>query len=753
MSSTNPGQIRLEQLQKTTWAADASQLAVATPAYASLVDPALAAKGAEFWHPGSIPMDVATGGLRLNGTSRKFQVYVDAISLAINGSGKVEAPALLAGGTLPINNLPLNANGGLYVSGGGLAVQVAAPLALSGNVLDVDKATSSTDGTVVVDTAYGLLIGTPTAGNLRINADAATLAFSSGALKVKDNTFLNLTSVGSQTVTGPVVFGQTISLSSQRITSVLDPTSAQDAATKAYVDAAVASGAPVPQPAVKGFAATGTNLNVAGITNGDYVIATSASMYSSNAVGDLLRIVDKTAAGAARFDEKITATGLMVVYSDDTVDSGTHVAGQFLYNSAATAGADGTKWFLSVAAAAVSVATESTAVAPAAGKVLIGHGLFRANGTTGDMRIRLGTDVAVPVATALSLVNPGDGTNYYLQLKYDSAFFSITANGLSLLDGGITSAKIASGTIMSDRLAYQANPGLLSGAGVGLKVKVKASAGLTLDANGLSVTTAGITEAMVSHDISLQDTGGGVLGLRYDATQFEMDEDDGLRIAPSGIGSFYIDLGDGLEDDGVGAVRLALAAPFTFTGGDLDLAASGVKAAKLDKGVGLGTSGTSVIVVANTATGIQVDGSGVGIAAAGIKYDRLNLAAASALRDAGSGAIAVAVDDKSLEISSNKLQVKTSKFNVVTRFVGTAIPAPSSGDHVFDVSGPGTAFVTGSVRVYVNGIEVESSALTVNDGAHTVTVHAYGSVHATVVPYTLDRSATGDTVTVVSSHA
>lgn len=752
MATTNPGQIRAEQLQKTTWAADASHLASAAPAYSALVDPALAMKGSEFWHPGSIPMDTTAGGFVLN-ANRKFRAKVDAVSIVINGSGELEIPALIGGGELPINNLPLHASGGLEVSGGDLRLKVLAPLSLSGSGLDVDKATDSTDGTVSVDITKGLTVGSPSPGVIALNIDTATLAFSAGAVKVKDATFLNLTSVSSQTVTGPVTFGQTIALSAQRITGVADPSAAQDAATKAYVDGAVASGAPVPQPTVKGFAAAATNLNVGGITNGDYVIATDAAMYSANAIGDLLRIVDKTLAGASRFDQKITATGVMTTYSDDTVDSGTHAAGQFLYNSGATAGADGTKWFLTVAAAAVSVATEATAVSPAAGKVLIGNGLFRANGTTGDMRIRLGTDLAVPVSTALSLINPGDGTNYYLQVKTDAAFFSITASGLSLLDGGITNAKVASGGLNSDRLSYQANPGLVSGPGLGMKVKVKASAGITLDGDGLSISGNGIDETMLKHDDSLWDAdGGGTIGVHYDAAMFEIDPTDGLRIRESGITPALIALGSGLEDVG-GALTVAATATFTFSGNDLELAASGVKASMLDKGNGLGTSGTSVIVVPHTAQGIQVTASGVGIANAGVKHALLNLAAASALRDAGSGAIAVAVDDSTIEISSNQLRIKTTKFGVITRYDGTAIPnVDGSGNYVLTSVGTASDILSGRTRVYLNGIELEAG-FSVNLAARTVTVFGPTSASTPKLAFALDNSATGDCVTVITDHA
>ena len=99
---------------------------------------------------------------------------------------------------------------------------------------------------------------------------------------------------------------------------------------------------------VKGFVAAGTGINVAAINNGDYVVATAANVDGGNAIGDLLKIADKTAAGTARYNagQRVTPRDGMYFRNTDTVDSGTHYAQIYFFQSALTAEADGTKWIL-----------------------------------------------------------------------------------------------------------------------------------------------------------------------------------------------------------------------------------------------------------------------------------------------------------------------------------------------------------------------------------------------------------------------
>lgn len=99
---------------------------------------------------------------------------------------------------------------------------------------------------------------------------------------------------------------------------------------------------------VRGFVAAATSINVANVANGDYVVATAANVDGGNAVGDLLRIADKTAVGTARYNsgQRIVPREGMYFVSTAQVDSGGHFPRLYFFQAAATPEADATKWIL-----------------------------------------------------------------------------------------------------------------------------------------------------------------------------------------------------------------------------------------------------------------------------------------------------------------------------------------------------------------------------------------------------------------------
>ena len=129
------------------------------------------------------------------------------------------------------------------------------------------------------------------------------------------------------------LFGQptgNIGFNSKKITSLLDPTAAQDAATKAYVDSSVEGGLTVKGGflASTGSISGGGNLTVGGsrvaIAVGDYYVVTGAGNFFGNAatpltVGDSVLVQTEAAAGAS------TEADFVVIQSDTDVATATTI--------------------------------------------------------------------------------------------------------------------------------------------------------------------------------------------------------------------------------------------------------------------------------------------------------------------------------------------------------------------------------------------------------------------------------------------
>jgi len=155
------------------------------------------------------------GGLTFDGTNLTTTGQYIGASLDISGAGDV-------GGDFSV------ATNKMTVAAASGNTQVAGTL----NVTGVSTAAATTSSTSNSSGSMVVLGGLGVAENLHMG----------GALDVDSNTMLRGTvgATGMITASGglTVASSQTISMGSNRVTNVTDPSSAQDAATKAYVDSA-----------------------------------------------------------------------------------------------------------------------------------------------------------------------------------------------------------------------------------------------------------------------------------------------------------------------------------------------------------------------------------------------------------------------------------------------------------------------------------------------------------------------------------
>ena len=239
----------------------------------------------------SDPGSPVGGQVYYNSTTGRLRVYDDV------GTSWVE---LGSGGSAPDAT---TGSKGIIQLAGALAGTAASPQIASGVVTDVEVAAANKDGSA--GTASMRTIGTGAlqamAGNTRLDQVSAPTA--------------------------------SVSLNSQRLTSVADPSAAQDAATKAYVDA-VAQGLS-PKESVR-VATTAAGTLATSFENGDTVDGVVL------ATGDRI-LVKNQAAGAENGIYTVNASGAPTRALD--ADSGTDILGASVWVEEGTTQAD-TGWVL-----------------------------------------------------------------------------------------------------------------------------------------------------------------------------------------------------------------------------------------------------------------------------------------------------------------------------------------------------------------------------------------------------------------------
>ena len=315
------------------------------------------------------------------------------------------------------------------------------------------------DGTLTYNPSTGKVTATGFVGTLTGNVTgnaSGTAATVTGAAQTA------ITSVG--TLNGLAIAGsQTITMGSNRVTNVTDPTSAQDAATKAYVDA-VKTGLDVKDSVVA--ASTGNGTLSSAYTNGDTLdgvtLATNDrillkdqstgsenGIYTVNSSGAPTRATDfdanaEVTSGAFTFVTEGTVNGdsgfVLTTNDDITVGTTAMTWAQFSGAGQITAGAG-----LAKSGNTLSVGVDDSSIEINSDALRV-----KASGVTNAM-LAGSIDLTAKVTGTLPIGNGGTGLTAAAK---GTVIVANSANTLSALDGGGSNDSILAYTASSDTIAW-----------------------------------------------------------------------------------------------------------------------------------------------------------------------------------------------------------------------------------------------------------------------------------------------------------
>ena len=176
-----------------------------------------------------------------------------------SSSGKIELaelPGAAGGEANRVSNRPVANSVGLFKEKVGVELRFRSitgdsNVILTQNTDDVTIALSSSPefGNIKINSAANTIENTSTNANIELKPNGSGIVNISGALAASGNITGTLATAAQTAITAvgalnglTIAASQTISMGSNTVTNVTDPSGAQDAATKAYVDSALSSG-------------------------------------------------------------------------------------------------------------------------------------------------------------------------------------------------------------------------------------------------------------------------------------------------------------------------------------------------------------------------------------------------------------------------------------------------------------------------------------------------------------------------------
>lgn len=438
-------------------------------------------------------------------------------------------------------------------------------------------------------------------------------------------------------VDGTRAFTGAQSMGGNKLTNVTDPTAAQDAATKNYVDT---------QDALKVSKSGDTmsgNLNMGGnkivslgaptvgtdATNKNYVDAAIAGLYWKNAArvattanitlvpapasidgitlvsGDRVLVKNQTTAsanGIYSFD------GTDLVRASDA-DTASELNAAAIFVREGTANAD-TAWVQT--ADSITLETTSLVFTQFAGNGTIQAGTGLAySGNTLNVNLGAGIqqlpsdEVGIDLYSTSGMMLTEDGstsstgTAAQLSLKLDGSTLSKSVDGVKVADAGITGTQLA---------ASVAGNGLTGGAGSALAVG--AGDGITVAADSVAVDASAIAGSGLENDgsnnlrIAASAAGGGLTGGAGSA--LAVGAGDGITVNADDVAvNTSAIAGSGLEDDGSNNLRIAASA----AGAGLTGGAGSALAVGAGDGITVNADDIAVNTTAIAGSGLENDGS------------------------------------------------------------------------------------------------------------------------------------------------
>ncbi len=359
----------------------------------------------------------------------------------IGSASDTDAIAISSGGVVTFSQAPVFANGSLDI----LDLDIDGGTDIGAALVDADL--------IIVDDGAG---GTNRKSAMsRVKTYVADVTLTTAAQTA-------ITSVG--TLNGLAVAGsQTITMGSNRVTNVADPSSAQDAATKAYVDA-VKTGLDVKDSVVAASTGNGTlssayengdTLDGVTLATNDRILLKDQStgsengIYTVNSSGAPTRATDfdsnaEVTSGAFTFVTEGTANGdsgfVLTTNDDITVGTTAMTWAQFSGAGQITAGSALTK-----SGNTLNVGVDDSSIEVSSDALRV-----KASGITNAM-LAGSVDLTAKVTGAVPV---GNGGTVLTAAAKGTVIVANSANTLSALDGGGSNDSILAYTASSDTIAW-----------------------------------------------------------------------------------------------------------------------------------------------------------------------------------------------------------------------------------------------------------------------------------------------------------